>query len=551
MSERQKKVTNVLFWLAFGVFLGVSIPHIAWIVRDYMPVVDWFTDKFYWLLALGYAIAIDGIMAWLTHAQSSQKASFTWQTFLTWVFIVALVGMSWYLNWLYDAIHDPSQHYKNIWDFVLVDHWWFIPQVTVAGFTPVLLGALPVFTIAYVGVLNNVNHMKTQAAKTVEQLRQEAEEIEERTKYLNRIKNAGKSDEDKAGNAVKGVFGLVKKVKNEAQDLVGEKKVKQDPQMIALGRIVDFYRQTPHLLIDEKHAASTELMIKNMLKLRKIQEAKAWRIQAAEILKLEQVKTPKEELKTEKPRQEDQPAKMENTVPSQAEKNTEPIEVSKPDPGESKTANLDGQNEAVPAPTSTSKMTDKTPAKNDQEEPEKQANPSSKNDTQGRQEEAQSNLSQKQPHVSDKNAAKPKPEAAWSSDAIEVVAHYPKVGDCWLSQGVKSVTVDEIVEVTKQSKRRVQYQVGRSLKTTPRNAERILIDSVIAWLKTAPIPEQTSGLGETSAVGKTAKLPTTGDLSKGQVNEVKKADQSDGQNGHSNGHSETQSPLDFPELTTV
>jgi hypothetical protein len=113
---------------------------------------------------------------------------------------------------------------------------------------------------------------------------------------------------------------------------------------------------------------------------------------------------------------------------------------------------------------------------------------------------------------------------------------------------VKSVTVDEIVEVTKQSKRRVQYQVGRALKTTPRNAERILIDSVIAWLKTAPIPEQTAGLGEGTSASKTSELPTTGDLSKGQENEAEKAGQSDNQNGHKNGHAQGESPMNLPEL---
>jgi len=79
-------------------------------------------------------------------------------------------------------------------------------------------------------------------------------------------------------------------------------------------------------------------------------------------------------------------------------------------------------------------------------------------------------------------------------------------------------------------------------------AERILIDSVIVWLKTAPIPEQNAGLGEASSTGKTAELPTTGDLSKGQENEAEKASQSDSQNGRRNGHAQGGSSLDLPEL---
>jgi hypothetical protein len=75
-------------------------------------------------------------------------------------------------------------------------------------------------------------------------------------------------------------------------------------------------------------------------------------------------------------------------------------------------------------------------------------------------------------------------------DVLEVVRRYPGVYRYWLSRDVKSVSIQEIVEVTKQSKRRVQYQIGKALKKTTRNDNKILVSSVIEWLKTAPIPEQ-------------------------------------------------------------
>jgi hypothetical protein len=76
-----------------------------------------------------------------------------------------------------------------------------------------------------------------------------------------------------------------------------------------------------------------------------------------------------------------------------------------------------------------------------------------------------------------------------SPEVIEVVKHYPGVYTYWLSQSIKSATIPEIVAVTKQSKRRVNFQVGKALKTTPRNENRVLVSSVIEWLKTAPLIE--------------------------------------------------------------
>jgi hypothetical protein len=77
-----------------------------------------------------------------------------------------------------------------------------------------------------------------------------------------------------------------------------------------------------------------------------------------------------------------------------------------------------------------------------------------------------------------------------SQDALEVVKRYPGVYSSWLSLSVKSVTIPEIVAVTKQPKRRVSFQVGKALKTTSRNENKILVSSVIDWLRTAPLPEQ-------------------------------------------------------------
>jgi hypothetical protein len=75
-------------------------------------------------------------------------------------------------------------------------------------------------------------------------------------------------------------------------------------------------------------------------------------------------------------------------------------------------------------------------------------------------------------------------------DVLEVIKRCPGVYMEWLSQSIKSVTIPEIVAVTGQSKRRVVYQVGKALKQTSRNENKILVSSVIDWLGSMPMPEQ-------------------------------------------------------------
>jgi hypothetical protein len=69
---------------------------------------------------------------------------------------------------------------------------------------------------------------------------------------------------------------------------------------------------------------------------------------------------------------------------------------------------------------------------------------------------------------------------------MEVIKRYPKVGSIWIEKGVKSVSIEEIVEVTGHSKRLVS---SAPLQRTSRNKDLILVTSVIEWLKTAPLPE--------------------------------------------------------------
>ena len=82
------------------------------------------------------------------------------------------------------------------------------------------------------------------------------------------------------------------------------------------------------------------------------------------------------------------------------------------------------------------------------------------------------------------------PDVLWHKDAIVLLEHYPRL-QLWLSRGQRTATIDEIVDATGQSKRKVVNRMhDGTLKRSPRNAQLILISSVIDWLKTAPLPQQ-------------------------------------------------------------
>lgn len=76
---------------------------------------------------------------------------------------------------------------------------------------------------------------------------------------------------------------------------------------------------------------------------------------------------------------------------------------------------------------------------------------------------------------------------ALDPELVKVLETYPKVSTVWLANNRKSATLEEVMEVTGHSKRRL----GRApLQRTSRNKELIRINSVLTWLKSAPEPSR-------------------------------------------------------------
>jgi len=102
---------------------------------------------------------------------------------------------------------------------------------------------------------------------------------------------------------------------------------------------------------------------------------------------------------------------------------------------------------------------------------------------------------------SSKNAGKSKdstepnePDALWQKEAMALFEDYPKL-QSWLSRGQRTATIEEIVAVTLQSKRKIVNRVhDGTLKRSPRNAQLILISSVIEWLKATPPPRHNADM---------------------------------------------------------
>ena len=77
-----------------------------------------------------------------------------------------------------------------------------------------------------------------------------------------------------------------------------------------------------------------------------------------------------------------------------------------------------------------------------------------------------------------------------SSLTLTGLENYPKVLTELVNQEIKTVSVDDLSELTGISKRRIN--AAKTLQRTSRNKDLILVSSVVEWLKTMPIPTDKS-----------------------------------------------------------
>lgn len=163
--SKSERITKAFFWVAFGAFLAMSIPHVAWVFRFYEPRHDGY-DIAWWGISYGVAISIDLLICWLSYTRSEQQATKS-DGFVTWAFILLLALLSWYCNWLFAE----SMIGVNVWSISLAYGW------TVGSLTPLIVSAIPMFMIAYTYMSKKIIGA-TSHVKSAQELKQENDELE-------------------------------------------------------------------------------------------------------------------------------------------------------------------------------------------------------------------------------------------------------------------------------------------------------------------------------------------------------------------------------------
>lgn len=205
ISKWQQRITLFLFWVAFLSLLAMSIPHVAWLYQTYEPHDgNWYTTG----TSYGVAIAIDVMIAWLSWAQVAGKGA---RSNVTWLFIASLSALSWYANYLYGMNNDPI-HQSDIWNISIAFGW-----TTTGYITPVIISAVPVFSLAYTAMLHTVMN---QNVETVAEMQARLAELQARKKVEEELKKVegGSLIKRLTIGAVKSGFETVSEVKKIAQE---------------------------------------------------------------------------------------------------------------------------------------------------------------------------------------------------------------------------------------------------------------------------------------------------------------------------------------------
>jgi hypothetical protein len=266
------------FWFAFASFLAASIPHVAYFFRAFEPQATVGQDPlFYWGVAYALAISIDVMIVLLsvTVAQLKHQRVGRGTILSIWAFILLLSGLSWFINWQYarqfsSAMLDQAAGtHLNVYFFSL----------SVGQIDPVIASMFQVFAIAYTYIADKIAMSKP---KTAEELKQETDEEEARGKELARLEDIRTR---RRQQRVAAMVGSIQHLSTQVQSMHG---TPDDPE--TLQRVLQFFREMPHLLQPEQGALADRLL-KEFLQIRKDEVVQIWRMRAAHLLAQEACET--------------------------------------------------------------------------------------------------------------------------------------------------------------------------------------------------------------------------------------------------------------------
>jgi len=261
---------RVLFWFAFVAFMLAAIPHTAYFFRAWEPAVAP-TDRqgglFYWGVAYAIAISVDGMVIYLTRALTvlNRQGGKAFARGVAWLGIGLLSLLSWFVNWQY-AVEFRGQMLSRVLGLSL--GWWKMGDID-----PILASMFQALIVFYSFISDKVHEARTEPREEdLAELRQRAAEADERARLQASI-NAAKQQQ--RAERTLGVLRLGRSVLGEIRSTPGEEEM--------LGRVLQFFREMPHLL-EEHNAALADALLQQFLKVRKREEAQLWRMRAVAIL---------------------------------------------------------------------------------------------------------------------------------------------------------------------------------------------------------------------------------------------------------------------------
>jgi len=165
-----------------------------------------FQDVAYWVIAVAIAVVIDvsDVLVSIAVIRAKANGATFKDTFLFWVFIFLIMGLSWFFNWQYNVVYGTSE-------FHVVDQYSIANGVTIGQVNPVIGSAFQLLILVYTLMAHKFAQKPKE--KSLEELMQEADELEKKADYLARIdavKHAASSRKWQAR------FDGIRQVKDEA-----------------------------------------------------------------------------------------------------------------------------------------------------------------------------------------------------------------------------------------------------------------------------------------------------------------------------------------------
>lgn len=250
----EKKALKFALFGAFLVCLYVSIPHLAWVFYSWenttgagTPLslsifgMDILTTKQEWLNAYLQAMSIDVIIAFLSYTLTNSK-SLGFKG-LGYTFVGLLILLSWFFNWLYAKAHAPVMADNSIWGQTFL--WGLI---SIKRITPIINSSLPVFAFAFTVMIDRLTGEQMTAAE-IEQLATESEKINTALGKLRTAKN------ERTAERIKGIFGIVKQVKDQGKELLSGKEtdeVKSDIEEESAGIVRTENETKSHTFLEDE-----------------------------------------------------------------------------------------------------------------------------------------------------------------------------------------------------------------------------------------------------------------------------------------------------------